>query len=259
LFFPTRIVLTLASQAQGGPALYVSNQNGEREFVKIVFAGLLCAASITVAQNKEATLKTQKDQISYSLGVNIGQNFRIQGVEADVNILLQGIRDGLANGKLKMTEQEMTECMNKYQTELMAKQQEKQKVMGAKNQQEGEKFLAENKKKEGITTTLSGLQYKVLKMGTGAKPKVTDNIEIQYRGTTLDGKEFDSSYKQGQAVTYPLSKMIQGWKEGLQLMPVGSKFQFFIPPSLAYGERGAGADIEPNATLIFEIDLVSIK
>jgi FKBP-type peptidyl-prolyl cis-trans isomerase len=227
--------------------------------VKAIITGIACLASLAVAQNKQAALKTQKDQVSYSIGVNIGQNFRIQGVEIDLNILTRGIKDALANGKLRMTEQEINECMNKYQTELIAKQLENRKRLGGKNQQEGETFLVENKNKEGVTTTATGLQYKVIKMGSGAKPKATDTVEVHYRGTTLDGKEFDSSYKSGQTASYRLDRMIKGWIEGIQLMPVGSKFQFFIPPNLAYGERGAGADIPPSATLIFEVELVSIK
>ncbi len=227
--------------------------------MKLFVAALACAASLVLAQKKEAALNTEKQQVSYSIGVSIGQNFKIQEVDVDTDILLRGIKDALANANLRMTEQEMNECMNKFQTDMIAKQQTRQKISGGKNQQEGEAFLAENKKKDGVVTTSSGLQYKVVKIGVGAKPKSTDTVEVHYRGTTLDGKEFDSSYKHGQTTSFRLDQMIKGWIEGVQLMPVGSKFQFFIPSTLAFGERGAGADIGPNATVIFDVELISIK
>jgi len=145
------------------------------------------------------------------------------------------------------------------QTEMRAKQAQATKELAEKNKQAGEAFLAENKKKDGVVTLPSGLQYKILKAGDGPKPSAEDTVVCQYRGTLIDGKEFDSSYKHNQPATFPVNRVIKGWTEALQLMPTGSKWQLFIPPDLGYGDRGAGADIPPDATLIFEVELVSIK
>jgi FKBP-type peptidyl-prolyl cis-trans isomerase FklB len=149
--------------------------------------------------------------------------------------------------------------MAAFQKEMMAKQQELAKRLGEKNKKEGEAFLSENRKKEGIKALPSGLQYKVVKAGTGKKPKSTDTVTTHYRGTLIDGTEFDSSYRRGQPASFPVSGVIAGWTEALQLMEEGAKWQLFIPPNLAYGERGAGSQIGPNATLIFEIELISIQ
>lgn len=158
-----------------------------------------------------------------------------------------------------MTENEVKEVMTAFQKGLAAKQAEKMKVIGEKNSKEGETFLAENKKKEGVKTTASGLQYKVITPGKGPMPKDTDTVSVNYRGTLIDGTEFDSSYKRGEAVSFPVNGVIKGWTEALQMMKVGSKWQLFIPSNLAYGDRGAGGQIGPNATLIFEVELLSIN
>jgi FKBP-type peptidyl-prolyl cis-trans isomerase FklB len=169
------------------------------------------------------------------------------------------MKDGFSGGKPLLTEQEVQETVATFQKEMMAKQEELAKKLGEKNKEEGEAFLAENKKKEGVKVLPSGLQYKVVKAGTGGKPKLTDTVTTHYRGTLIDGTEFDSSYRRGQPVSFPVAGVIPGWTEALQLMEEGSKWQLFIPPNLAYGERGAGRDIGPNATLIFEIELISIQ
>jgi FKBP-type peptidyl-prolyl cis-trans isomerase FklB len=205
------------------------------------------------------TLKTQKEKFSYALGMNIGTSMHRQGVEVDPNILLRGMKDALAGGKLLMSEDEARAAVMQVQNEVRQKQAEKAKEAGAANKKEGDEFLAANKTKEGVVALPSGLQYKILTTGNGPKPVATDSVVCNYRGTLIDGKEFDSSYKRGQPATFPVNGVIKGWTEALQLMPVGSKWQLFIPPDLAYGERGAGGDIGPDSTLIFEVELLSIE
>ena len=204
-------------------------------------------------------LKTQKDKISYALGMNFGTNLGRQFVDVDPTILLQGLKDGLAGSKSLLTEEEARALLTQLQEDLRKQQAEKAQHIGGTNKAEGEAFLAANKTKEGVVTLPSGLQYKILKQGAGPKPSASDSVVCNYRGTLIDGKEFDSSYKRGQPATFPVGGVIKGWTEALQLMPVGSKWQLFLPSDLAYGERGAGADIGPNATLIFEVELLSIQ
>ena len=198
--------------------------------------------------------------VSYLIGVDIGNNLKKQEIEVDPDILARGIRDIQTGGKRLLSEQESAETMSAFQKEMMAKQEKRAKVLGEKNKKEGEAFLAENKKKEGVKTLPSGLQYKVIKAGTGKKPKADDAVTVNYRGTLINGTEFDSSYKRGQPATFPVSGgIIRGWTEALQLMGEGEKWELFIPSNLAYAERGTSGIIGPNATLIFEIELVSIK
>ncbi len=204
-------------------------------------------------------LTTEKDKTSYAIGLNIGKSLHRDSVDVDPNILLQGLKDALAGGKTLLTDDEAKAAMVALQNDVRKKQEEKMQQVGETNKKEGEAFLAANKTKEGIVTLPSGLQYKVLKEGTGPKPSASDSVVCNYRGTFLDNTEFDSSYKRGQPATFPVSRVIKGWTEALQLMPVGSKWQLFVPSELAYGQRGAGTDIGPNATLIFEIELVSIQ
>jgi FKBP-type peptidyl-prolyl cis-trans isomerase FklB len=205
------------------------------------------------------TLKTQKEKISYAIGMNIGTGMHRQSLQIDPNILLRGLKDALAGGKTLMTDEEAKAVMTQLQNEMRKAQQEKMQQAGAANKKEGEAFLDANKGKEGVKVLPSGLQYKILKEGTGPKPTATDTVVCNYRGTLIDGKEFDSSYKRGEAATFPVNGVIKGWTEALQLMPVGSKWQLFLPADLAYGDRGAGADIGPDATLIFEVELMSIQ
>ncbi len=218
---------------------------------------LFLACQVSAEEN--LVLKNQKDKVSYIIGMEIGKNFKKQSIDIDPDILTKGIKDAISGGKPLLTEQEIQENMVTFQKEMMAKQEELAKKLGENNKKEGEAFLAENKKKDGVKTLPSGLQYKVTKAGTGKKPKLTDTVTTQYRGTLIDGTEFDSSYRRGQPVSFPVTGVIPGWTEALQLMEEGAKWQLFIPPNLAYGERGAGRDIGPNATLIFEIELVSIQ
>jgi FKBP-type peptidyl-prolyl cis-trans isomerase FklB len=203
-------------------------------------------------------LATPVDKFSYALGMKMGANFNKQSVPVDPNILVRGLKDGLAGGKTLLTDEEAQAAIKAVQDDLRAKQQEKMKEAGEANKKEGDAFLAENKAKEGVVTLPSGLQYKILKEGTGAKPTASDSVVCNYRGTLIDGTEFDSSYKRGQPATFPVTGVIKGWTEALQLMPVGSKWQLFIPADLAYGEPGR-AGIAPNSTLIFEVELLSIE
>jgi FKBP-type peptidyl-prolyl cis-trans isomerase FklB len=204
-------------------------------------------------------LKTQKEKFSYALGMNIGANLHRQDVPVDPTILSRGVKDALAGGKTALTEDEAKTVLTEVQSDMRKKQQEKMQAAGVENKKEGDAFLAANKTKAGVTTLPSGLQYKILQQGTGPKPAASDTVVCNYRGTLIKGTEFDSSYKRGQPATFAVNGVIKGWTEALQLMPVGSKWQLFLPADLAYGDRGAGADIGPGATLIFEVELLSIQ
>jgi FKBP-type peptidyl-prolyl cis-trans isomerase FklB len=206
------------------------------------------------------TLKTQKDKASYAIGLNIGKSMHKDSVDVDPNILLRGMKDGLAGAKPLLTDEEAKAAMVALQADLRKKGEEKMLVQGEANKKQGDVFLAENKTKDGVVTLASGLQYKILKEGTGPKPTATDTVVCNYKGTLLDNTEFDSSYKRGQPATFPVSGVIKGWTEALQLMPVGSKWELFVPADLAYGARGGpGGGIGPNATLVFEVELMSIQ
>jgi FKBP-type peptidyl-prolyl cis-trans isomerase FklB len=206
-------------------------------------------------------LTTDKQKASYALGMNIAASLKGQSVdtETDPSIVAQGLKDALSGGKTLLTEDEARAALMVLQTTMQKKIAEKTQAAGLANKKEGEEFLAANKAKEGVVTLPSGVQYKILTGGIGPKPTASDTVVCNYRGTLINGKEFDSSYKRGQPATFPVGGVIKGWTEVLQLMPVGSKWQVFIPPASAYGERGAGADIGPNETLIFEIELLSIQ
>jgi FKBP-type peptidyl-prolyl cis-trans isomerase FklB len=212
-----------------------------------------------VSAEENLVLKNQKEKISYIIGMDIGNNLKRQSIDVDADILTRGIKDSISGEKPLLTEQEIQETMAAFQKEAMAKQAELAKKLGEKNKREGEAFLAKNKGKEGVKTLPSGLQVLVIKAGTGKKPNINDSVTTHYRGTLIDGTEFDSSYRRGQPVTFPVSGVIAGWTEALQLMEEGAKWQLFIPPNLAYGEQGKGGVIGPNATLIFEIELISIQ
>jgi FKBP-type peptidyl-prolyl cis-trans isomerase FklB len=223
----------------------------------ICFAAVL-VASIGLAQdNKE--LKDQKDKSSYAIGLELGNSLKKGKVDANPDILMKGLKDGLSGAKPLMTEEQVKETMTALQKEMMDKQAAAAKEAGEKNEIAGKKFLEENKKKEGVKTTASGLQYKVLKEGTGDSPKETDMVITNYKGTTLDGTEFDSSYKRNEPATFPVNRVIKGWTEALLMMKPGAKYQLFIPSNLAYGERAVGKDIGPNSTLLFDVELVGIK
>jgi FKBP-type peptidyl-prolyl cis-trans isomerase FklB len=202
-----------------------------------------------------AKVETDQEKISYALGVVFGQNVTRQGMELDTPAFLQAIEDVLTNAELKLNSTEMQIIMREYQK----KEQDKQNAQATSNKANGEKYLAENKKKDGVTESASGLQYKVIKAGTGEKPSSTSTVLVHYRGTLIDGTEFDSSYARGEPVELGVSQVIKGWQETLPLMTVGSTWQIAVPSSLAYGERGAGGAIGPNSTLLFDIELIEIK
>jgi FKBP-type peptidyl-prolyl cis-trans isomerase FklB len=211
-------------------------------------------------------LKTLKERSSYAIGADIGHGLKEQGVDLDVTILARGLADSLEGRKSLMCDKEIKETMIELQklvetqhSEARAKLIERNKLLGEKNKVDGPAFLAENKKREGVKTLASGLQYKVLREGKGATPKLTDSVTTHYRGKLLDGTEFDSSYARGEPANFPVKGVIPGWTEALQLMKEGDKWQLYVPANLAYGERGAGLDIPPNATLIFDIELLKVE
>jgi FKBP-type peptidyl-prolyl cis-trans isomerase FklB len=224
----------------------------------IICLAALCLASIALAQDK-TQLKDQKDKASYSIGYDIGSTFKKQKVDLNADALFTGLKDALSGKEALLSKEDREKTLEVFQKEMMEKQVAASKEAATKNAAEGEKFLAENKTKDGVKTTTSGLQYKVLKEGSGEPPKETDTVVTNYRGTLLDGTEFDSSYKRNEPASFPVNRVIKGWTEALQLMKPGAKYQLFIPSALAYGERGAGRDIGPNATLIFEVELLSVK
>lgn len=227
---------------------------------RILAVGVVLAAATAVsAQNVKAPFTSLAQQRSYAVGRNIAMNLKQQGLEFDTEQLLKGMRDALTGQASLLTDAELEQTLGGLQQELQAKQKERTAALGAKNAKESEAYLAANAAKEGVVTLPSGLQYKVLTAGTGKKPTATDTVVVHYRGTLLDGTEFDSSYKRNQPAKFKVNQVIPGWTEALQLMPVGSKWQLVIPAKLAYGERGAGAAIPPNATLIFEVDLQGIE
>ncbi len=227
--------------------------------VRVLIITLCMALAVSpVSGGEKAELKTQKDKVSYAIGVDMGNSLKRNSIDVDPEMLVKGMRDALSGGKTLMSEQEVRETLTAFQKEYQTKQQEKMKALAEKNKKEGDAFLAENKKKGGVKTLPSGLQYKVIKEGKGASPKETDMVTVNYRGTLIDGTEFDSSYKRNEPATFPVNGVIKGWTEALQLMKEGSKWQLFIPANLAYGERGAGGVIGPNATLIFEVELMKI-
>ena len=205
------------------------------------------------------TLETPKDKLSYSIGMNIGKSLKRDNVEVDPDLVLRGMKDVLGGGTLLMTDQEAQSTLNELQADLKKRQEQEMQQLAETNKKEGEAFLAANKSKAGVISLPSGLQYKILQEGTGPKPTAADTVTVNYRGTLLDGTEFDSSYKRGQPVSFPVGGIIKGWTEALLLMPVGSKWQLFIPPELAYGPRQAGPTIGPNSTLVFEVELLSIQ
>jgi FKBP-type peptidyl-prolyl cis-trans isomerase len=202
--------------------------------------------------------KDDKEKVSYSIGVDIGKNLKRAEIDINSDMLTRGLHDALGDGKTAMTDQEMQQTMQNFQTDMQSKMQKKRTEMAEKNKTEGEAFLAENKKKSGIKTLPSGLQYEVVTEGKGEKPKASDTVKTNYRGTLIDGKEFDSSFKRNEPAIFPVGGVIPGWTEALQLMPVGSKWKLYVPASLAYKENGPPG-IGPNATLLFEIELLGIE
>jgi FKBP-type peptidyl-prolyl cis-trans isomerase FklB len=213
-----------------------------------------------VSTGQEApVLKSPKQRYSYALGMDLGNQLRKQSVELDTELFSKGLKDALSGGKTLLTEAEVRASIGELQAELKRRQVQATKSSSQEELKAGQAFLAENKKKEGVVTLPSGLQYKVLKKGDGKKPTDADTVVCHYRGTLLNGTEFDSSYRRKQPATFPVKGVIPGWREALKLMAVGSRYQLFIPSELAYGQQGAGSQIGPNATLIFEVELLAVK
>lgn len=205
-------------------------------------------------------LTSTKEKASYAIGMNLGGGLHRQNIDVDTASLVQGLKDALSGNKTLLSEEEARAALMQLQSEMQAKMQAKQAQEGEANKKEGDAFLAANKTKEGVVTLPSGLQYKILKEGSGPKPSAIDSVVCNYKGTLINGTEFDSSYKRGEPATFPVTGVIKGWTEALQLMPVGSKWELFIPADLGYGPRGTpGGPIGPNSTLIFEVELMSIK
>jgi FKBP-type peptidyl-prolyl cis-trans isomerase FklB len=269
--FPAAALLLLTSTAPAQTATPASQAPSSATSAGAARAAKAQKAPATTAKPGQAsgataarsatplTLKTQKDKASYAVGLGLGKSLKRDGVDVDPAIVSRGLRDALAGGKTLLTDDEVKTTMTAVQADVRKRQEAKLQVAGETNKQEGEAFLAANKTQEGVVALPSGLQYKVLKEGTGPKPTATDSVVCNYRGTLLNNTEFDSSYKRGQPIALPVNGVIKGWTEALQLMPVGSKWQLFVPSELAYGARGAGGAIGPNATLVFEIELLSIQ
>ena len=219
---------------------------------------LILAAQVEAGE--ASVLKTSKDRLSYTIGVDVARSLKRLGAEPDLDLLVKGLRDDLAGEKLLMSEEDLRATLTAYYQELRQKAVDARMQAAEQNKKEGDAFLAENKTKEGVVVLPSGLQYRILKVGDGRKPTNADTVECHYRGAFINGTEFDSSYKRtGKPATFKVTGVIPGWTEALQLMPAGSKWQLFIPPQLAYGEEGSGKLIGPNTTLIFDVELLSIQ
>jgi FKBP-type peptidyl-prolyl cis-trans isomerase len=228
--------------------------------MSILALGLIaCCANAQTAPSPAPALKTQKEKLSYAIGMEMAKGVKSQGIEVDPALLLQGIKDEMAGGKTLMSEDELRTVIGELQEEMKQKQMQAMEAAADENKKLGDAYLADNGKKEGVVTLPSGLQYKIITAGQGKKPVETDTVLCNYKGTFLDGTEFDSSAQAGKPVPFEIKTVIPGFKEALQLMPVGSKWQIVVPSDLAYGTHGAGNVIGPNATLIFEIELVSIQ
>jgi FKBP-type peptidyl-prolyl cis-trans isomerase FklB len=227
-----------------------------------VFAILAgCLAGTLASAGEPRALTSDRDKVNYGIGVSVIRNFQQQGMEIDLDMVIQGMKDALPGGKLQMSEGDLRKIMLTYQTELRQKQARARQNALVENKKAGDAFLAQNKVKDGVVTLPSGLQYKVLKAGMGRKPSDADTVECRYRGTLIDGTEFDNTYDDKEPATFTVKDGggIPGWREALKLMPVGSKWQLFLPAQLAFGERGTSRGVEPNATLIFELELLAIK
>jgi FKBP-type peptidyl-prolyl cis-trans isomerase FklB len=218
---------------------------------------LLLLASVCAAAATKTELKDLKDRVSYSIGMNIGRDFKMQKLDINPDLVAQGIKDEMS-GKVLMTQEDVKKALDEFKTQMRAKNEARMKELATKNKKEGEAFLAKNKKEKGVVTLPDGLQYKIIKKGTGPSPTKDDTVTVNYRGTLVDGTEFDSSYKRGEPATFPVKGVIPGWTEALPLMKEGAKWRLFIPASLAYGERGAGNVIGPNAVLVFDVELLKV-
>jgi FKBP-type peptidyl-prolyl cis-trans isomerase FklB len=227
------------------------------KYTRFLLTLTLLFSVLQIAQAKDE-IKNEKQKAGYSIGVSMGNNLKPFVSDLDFDAFISGLRDQFKGNKLKMSNEEIQASLQKLQQNMASRKMAEQKKMADKNAKLGTEFLTTNKKKTGVKTTKSGLQYKVIKSGTGATPKTTDTVTTHYRGTLIDGSEFDSSYSRGKPASFPVNGVIKGWTEALQLMKVGDKWELYIPSELAYGANGPSPKIGPNATLIFEIELLSI-
>lgn len=228
-------------------------------FVVIMMFYLAGCTAEDANSSPELKLDTTKNRISYTIGVNIGQDFKAQSMDVDPDVLLMGLKDSLAGKELQLTEEEMAQEVQAFQQEMQAQVAAEMEAIATKNAADGQEYLDNNAKQEGVMVTESGLQYKVVEPGEGESPGPNDVVTVNYRGTLTDGTQFDSSYDRGQPATFPVSGVIAGWTEALQLMKPGAKWQLVIPSELAYGDRGAGQTIGPNATLVFDVELIKVE
>jgi FKBP-type peptidyl-prolyl cis-trans isomerase len=227
--------------------------------IKHILPLAIAALVVHIHAEDKLILKDQKDKAGYSIGANIGAGLKHDGLDVNIDALTAGVKDAFNGAKSQLTPEQQQETLAVLQKEMTAKVIAQRAVAGEKAKKEGEEFLAANKAKEGVKTLSSGLQYKIISEGKGPQPKETDQVTVNYRGTLVDGTEFDSSYKRGEPASFPVKGVIKGWSEALPLMKTGSKWQLFVPASMAYGDHGAGRDIPPNATLVFEIELLGVK
>ncbi len=228
------------------------------KLIKIATLSLALALPLSAWAQTETKPETMPQKAAYAIGINFINSLKLQGIKLDEPSLLQGIQDAL-KGQLVLSHAEMQTALDEFKQQLVIQQQLAQKTLLKKNQQEGKAFLLANKTKQGVVTLPSGLQYRIIKQGSGPSPKLTDKVTTHYRGTLIDGTEFDSSYSRNQPATFPVNGVIPGWTEALQLMHKGDKWQLFIPAELAYGNRAVGDKIKPGSTLIFEIELLDIN
>jgi len=228
--------------------------------MKLIAASIMALGmSATFAATDATTLTTDKEKLSYSIGADLGKNFKSQGIDINAEALAKGMQDGMTGAQLILTEQQMKDVLNTFQKDLMAKRNVEFNKKSEENKTKGEAFLTQNKAKAGVTVLPSGLQYKILETGKGAKPGKSDTVTVEYTGHLIDGTVFDSTEKTGKPATFQVSQVIPGWTEALQLMPAGSTWEIYVPSGLAYGPRSVGGPIGPNETLIFKIKLISVK
>jgi FKBP-type peptidyl-prolyl cis-trans isomerase FklB len=250
------------SSQQGSTATSATGQTGSQTTPKTSSGTASNTAKKPAARpgaSAPVVLKTDRDKQSYAMGMNLGNRLKQPGIKLDSALVARGLRDAQNGGKTAMTEEEARAALQQLQTEAQKTMQAKSQEEGAGNRKSGEAFLAANKSKPGVVTLPDGLQYKILTEGKGPKPSASDTVSCNYRGTLINGKEFDSSSKHGGPASFAVGGVIKGWTEALQLMPVGSKWELYLPADLAYGDRGAGGDIGPGETLVFEVELLSIQ
>jgi FKBP-type peptidyl-prolyl cis-trans isomerase len=246
------------AQAQQTPAAQPSKPSSTQSTGTAAKTSGAKKSASTTKSGTALTLKTQKEKASYALGMSIGSGMHRQGLPVDPALVSRGLRDAMSGGKTLMTEDEMKAALQQLRGQVQQAQEAKVHAESESNRKAGDAFLGANKSKDGVKTLPDGLQYKIIKEGSGAKPTANDTVTVNYRGTLIDGKEFDSSYKRGQPVSFPVNGVIKGWTEALQLMPVGSKWELFIPPDLAYGDHPPDPSIGAGDTLVFEVELLSI-